>query len=126
MVVGDYAIDLDTIVIGSGPGGYVAAIHAAELGQKVAVIEKENTLGGVCLNVGCIPSKALMQVSENYRTALENEDEGISASDVKLDWAKVQEFRAGVVNKMTNGVSYLFKKNKIDVIHGVALSLIHI
>ena len=55
MVVGDYAIDLDTIVIGSGPGGYVAAIHAAELGQKVAVIEKENTLGGVCLNVGCIP-----------------------------------------------------------------------
>ena len=120
MVVGDYAIDLDTIVIGSGPGGYVAAIHAAELGQKVAVIEKENTLGGVCLNVGCIPSKALIQVSENYRTALENEDEGISASDVKLDWAKVQEFRAGVVNKMTNGVSYLFKKNKIDVIHGVA------
>ena len=111
----------------------MAAIHAAELGQKVAVIEKENTLGGVCLNVGCIPSKALIQVSENYRTALENEDEGISASDVKLDWAKVQEFRAGVVNKMTNGVSYLFKKNKIDVIHGVAflktdhsLSLIHI
>lgn len=99
MVVGDYAIDLDTIVIGSGPGGYVAAIHAAELGQKVAVIEKENTLGGVCLNVGCIPSKALIQVSENYRTALENEDEGISASDVKLDWAKVQEFRAGAVKR---------------------------
>ena len=80
MVVGDFPIELDTIVIGSGPGGYVAAVHAAELGQKVAVVEKEDTLGGICLNVGCIPSKAIIQVSHNYRTSLDNEDQGISAT----------------------------------------------
>lgn len=120
MVVGDYAIDLDTVVIGSGPGGYVAAVHAAELGQKVTVIEREKSYGGVCLRVGCIPSKALIQVSENYRTALDNADEGISAPDVKLDWSKVQDFRGKVVNRMTNGVAYLFKKNHIDVVKGSA------
>lgn len=119
MVVGDFPIELDTIVIGSGPGGYVAAVHAAELGQKVAVVEKEDTLGGICLNVGCIPSKAIIQVSHNYRTSLDNEDQGISA-DVNLDFAKVQSYKQSVVQRMTNGVAYLFKKNKIEVLRGTA------
>lgn len=119
MVVGDFPIELDTIVIGSGPGGYVAAVHAAELGQKVAVVEKEPTLGGICLNVGCIPSKAIIQVSHNYRTSLDNADQGINAK-VDLDFAKVQAFKQSVVQRMTNGVAYLFKKNKIDVLRGTA------
>lgn len=120
MVVGDYAIDLDTIVVGSGPGGYVAAVHAAELGQKVAVVERYDALGGVCLNVGCIPSKAMIQVSHEYLTAKDGADRGIETGDVKLDFDKVQEYRKQVVNRMSNGVAYLFKKNKIDVIHGTA------
>lgn len=120
MVVGDFPIDLDTVVIGSGPGGYVAAVHAAELGQKVTVIEENDQLGGVCLRVGCIPSKALIQVSHDYQTTLHSVDEGIAASDVDLDWSKVQGYRGSVVQRMTNGVAYLFKKNKIDVIHGRA------
>ncbi len=120
MVVGDFPIDLDTVVIGSGPGGYVAAVHAAELGQKVTVIEENDQLGGVCLRVGCIPSKALIQVSHDYQTTLHSADEGVAASDVDLDWSKVQGYRGSVVQRMTNGVAYLFKKNKIDVIHGRA------
>lgn len=118
MVVGDFPIDLDTIVVGAGPGGYVAAIHAAELGQKVAVVE--NTfLGGVCLNVGCIPSKALIQVGHNYQTALNSADQGVEASP-KLNWEKTQAFKDSVVKRMTNGVGFLFKKHKIDVIWGTA------
>ena len=120
MVVGDFPIDLDTVVIGSGPGGYVAAVHAAELGQKVTVIEENDQLGGVCLRVGCIPSKALIQVSHDYQTTLHSADEGVNASGVDLDWSKVQGYRGSVVQRMTNGVAYLFKKNKIDVIHGRA------
>lgn len=120
MVVGDFPIDLDTVVIGSGPGGYVAAVHAAELGQKVTVIEENDQLGGVCLRVGCIPSKALIQVSHDYQTARNSAKEGITAHDVDLDWSKVQGYRQSVVQRMTNGVAYLFKKNKIDVIHGKA------
>ena len=120
MVVGDFPIDLDTVVIGSGPGGYVAAVHAAELGQKVTVIEDNAKLGGVCLRVGCIPSKALIQVSHDYQTALGSASEGVVADTVKLDWDKVQKYRGSVVQRMTNGVAYLFKKNHIDVIHGKA------
>ena len=86
MVVGDFPIDLDTVVIGSGPGGYVAAVHAAELGQKVTVIEENAKLGGVCLRVGCIPSKALIQVSHDYQTALGSASEGVVADTVKLEW----------------------------------------
>lgn len=120
MVVGDFPIDLDTVVIGSGPSGYVAAVHAAELGQKVTVIEENDHLGGVCLRVGCIPSKALIQVSHDYQTALNSASEGVDTADVSLDWTKVQGYRGSVVQRMTNGVAYLFKKNKIDVLHGRA------
>lgn len=120
MVVGDFPVDLDTVVIGSGPGGYVAAVHAAELGQKVTVVEDNPKLGGVCLRVGCIPSKAMIQASHDYQTSLHSQNEGISADHVSLDWSKVQHYRASVVQRMTNGVSYLFKKNKIEVLHGRA------
>lgn len=119
MVVGDFAIDLDTVVIGAGPGGYVAAIHAAELGQKVTVIEKE-FLGGVCLNVGCIPSKALIQVGHNYQTALHSDEMGIEARDVAFHMDKAHDFKNKVVHQMTSGVGYLFKKHHIDVIWGSA------
>ena len=78
MVVGDFALELDTVVIGSGPGGYVAAIRAAQMGQKVAIIEREY-IGGVCLNVGCIPSKALIAAGHHYQEALNSQMFGVSA-----------------------------------------------
>ncbi|MGD6775542.1 dihydrolipoyl dehydrogenase [Sutcliffiella horikoshii] len=119
MVVGDFAIDVDTLVIGSGPGGYVAAIRAAQLGQKVTIVEK-NTLGGVCLNVGCIPSKALISAGHRFETAKHSEDMGIKAENVTVDFSKVQEWKAGVVKKLTGGVEGLLKGNKVDIVSGEA------
>ncbi|WLR53647.1 dihydrolipoyl dehydrogenase [Mesobacillus subterraneus] len=119
MVVGDFPIETDTLVVGAGPGGYVAAIRAAQLGQKVTIVEKA-TLGGVCLNVGCIPSKALISAGHRYENALHSEDMGIKAENVTLDFSKVQEFKAGVVKKLTGGVEGLLKGNKIDIVSGEA------
>lgn len=119
MVVGDFPIETDTIVIGSGPGGYVAAIRAAQLGQKVTIIEKAN-LGGVCLNVGCIPSKALISAGHRYENAAHSESMGIIAENVKVDFTKVQEFKAGVVKKLTGGVEGLLKGNKVEIVSGEA------
>ena len=119
MVVGDFPIETDTLVVGAGPGGYVAAIRAAQLGQKVTIVEK-GTLGGVCLNVGCIPSKALISAGHRYENALHSEDMGIKAENVTLDFSKVQEFKAGVVKKLTGGVEGLLKGNKIDIVKGEA------
>ena len=119
MVVGDFPIETDTLVIGAGPGGYVAAIRAAQLGQKVTVVEK-GTVGGVCLNVGCIPSKALISAGHRYDHAKNSSEMGISAENVTLDFAKVQEFKAGVVKKLTGGVAGLLKGNKIDTVYGEA------
>ncbi|MCU9612253.1 dihydrolipoyl dehydrogenase [Caldibacillus lycopersici] len=119
MVVGDFPIETDTIVIGAGPGGYVAAIRAAQLGQKVTVVEKGN-VGGVCLNVGCIPSKALINVGHKYHDAKHSEDIGLIGESVKLDFSKVQAFKDSVVKKLTGGVSGLLKGNKIEVVSGEA------
>ncbi|MBY0120864.1 dihydrolipoyl dehydrogenase [Bacillus sp. S/N-304-OC-R1] len=119
MVVGDFPIETETIVIGSGPGGYVAAIRAAQLGQKVTIVEKAN-LGGVCLNVGCIPSKALIAAGHRYETAKHSDSIGITAENVTVDFTKVQEFKAGVVKKLTGGVEGLLKGNKIDIVRGEA------
>jgi dihydrolipoamide dehydrogenase len=120
MVVGAQATELDTIVIGSGPGGYVAAIRAAELGQKVTVIERD-MIGGVCLNVGCIPSKALINVGHHYRATQTENPFGLAVAGAKLDWEKTQDWKQhGVVDKLTGGVSSLFKKHGIDVIRGDA------
>ncbi|MDT2782774.1 dihydrolipoamide dehydrogenase [Vagococcus fluvialis] len=120
MVVGDFAVELDTVVIGAGPGGYVAAIRAAQMGQKVAIIEREY-IGGVCLNVGCIPSKALISAGHRFHEAKHSEIFGVTAENVSLDFAKTQEWKNnGVVNKLTTGVKFLLKKNKVEVIEGEA------
>src|SRR5690606_2985677 len=103
------------IVIGAGPGGYVAAIRAAQLGQKVTIVEKGN-LGGVCLNVGCIPSKALISASQRFVSAKESEDIGIKAEKVTVDFTKVQEWKAGIVKQLTGGVAGLLKGNKVEII----------
>jgi len=120
MVVGEFTTEVDTIVLGAGPGGYVAAIRAAQLGQKVVIVEKEH-FGGVCLNVGCIPSKALISASHRYQHALESEDMGVKAENVTLDFGKVQEWKGSVVNKLTGGVKSLLKANKVELVEGEAL-----
>ena len=108
----------DLVFIGAGPGGYVGAIRAAQLGMKVGVVEKRAKLGGTCLNVGCIPSKALLQSSEKYREATHAfAKHGIKAS-VALDLPTMMKRKDGVVDQLTKGVAFLFKKHKIDHIQG--------
>ncbi|MGO1922891.1 MAG: dihydrolipoyl dehydrogenase [Jeotgalicoccus sp.] len=119
MVVGDFPIETDTIVIGAGPGGYVAAIRAAQLGQSVTLVEKAD-IGGVCLNVGCIPSKAMISSAHRYQEAQNSEDMGVITEGVKLDFSKVQEFKDSVVNKLVGGVDMLLKGNKVNVVKGEA------
>ena len=119
MVVGDFPVETDTIVIGAGPGGYVAAIRAAQLGQNVTLVEK-NKVGGVCLNVGCIPSKAMISSAHRYHEAQHSEDMGVITEGVKLDFSKVQEFKDSVVNKLVGGVEMLLKGNKVNVVQGEA------
>lgn len=113
------AQSFDLVVIGGGPGGYVCALRAAQLGQKVAVVEKRATLGGTCLNVGCIPSKALLVSSENYSATQHAwAEHGIKVAGVELDLAQMQARKAEVVKANTRGVEFLFKKNKIAWIKG--------
>jgi dihydrolipoamide dehydrogenase len=110
----------DVIVIGSGPGGYVAAIRCAQLGLKTAIVEKYPTLGGTCLNVGCIPSKALLDSSEHYHNAAHTfETHGIKLSNLKVDLKQMIIRKDDVVKQNTDGINYLMKKNKIDVHQGV-------
>ncbi len=109
----------DFAVIGAGPGGYVAAIRAAQLGLKVALIEERDRLGGTCLNVGCVPSKALLESSELFQVARDRLGEhGIGAAVVKLDLAKMMERKSRIVTEVTDGLGLLMKKNKITVING--------
>jgi len=109
----------DLVVIGSGPGGYVAAIRAAQLGFKTAIVEKDATLGGTCLNVGCIPSKALLQSSELVEEAQKSFDRhGISVGEVKVDLAKMLKRKDTIVRQLTGGVAALMKKNGIEVAQG--------
>jgi dihydrolipoamide dehydrogenase len=110
----------DVIVIGSGPGGYVCAIRAAQLGLKTACVEKRATLGGTCLNIGCIPSKALLQSSENFLSVAHWAEHGIHVGEVKLDLARMQARKGEVVAANTKGVEFLFKKNKITWLKGAA------
>jgi len=109
----------EVVVIGSGPGGYVAAIRAGQLGKKVVCIDKE-FVGGVCLNVGCIPSKALIQASKSYEHAKHNETMGIFASDVKVDVTRLQAWKGEVVGKLTGGVRQLLKAAGAQFISGTA------
>lgn len=122
MVVGEVTKEVDVLVIGAGPGGYVAAIRAAQLGKKVTLVEKEN-VGGTCLNVGCIPSKALISAAERYEQMQNDPGMGIVAENVKVDFAKVQEWKQGIVAKLTGGVESLLKGNKVEVISGEAIFL---
>lgn len=110
----------DVIVIGSGPGGYVAAIRCAQLGLKTAIIEKYKTLGGTCLNVGCIPSKALLDSSEHFHNAAHTfAEHGIKLADLQVDLPQMIKRKQGVVDANVQGVAFLMKKNKIDVHQGV-------
>ena len=113
----------DLVVIGAGPGGYVAAIVAAQKGMRVACIEKRKTLGGTCLNVGCIPSKALLHASEQYENSIKsngNEEWGIRYNEVSLDLPKLLKKKLGIVDELTKGIDFLFKKNKVTKYIGAA------
>lgn len=111
----------DVVVIGSGPGGYVAAVRCAQLGMKTAIIERYNTLGGTCLNVGCIPSKAMLDSTEHFHNAATRFGaHGINISAPKVDLPKMVERKADVVAQNCAGIDYLMDKNKIDVFHGFA------
>ena len=113
----------DLVVIGAGPGGYVAAIVAAQKGMRVACIEKRKTLGGTCLNVGCIPSKALLHASEQYENSIKsngNEEWGIRYKEVNLDLPKLLKKKLGIVDELTKGIDFLFKKNKVTKYIGTA------
>ncbi|RME14767.1 MAG: dihydrolipoyl dehydrogenase [Bdellovibrio sp.] len=112
--------EFDLIVIGSGPGGYIGAIRAAQLGLKTAVVEKEKTFGGTCLNIGCIPSKALLDSSEYYSMAAHKDFEkhGLEFSGLKLNLKAMMKRKEKVVEELTNGIAYLFKKNKITSLRG--------
>src|SRR3974390_3162377 len=105
----------DLVVIGTGPGGYVCAIRAAQLGMKVAVVEKNDTLGGACLNIGCIPSKALLHASEMFEEAGHGLGPlGVVVGAPKLDHAALMKHKDDTVAANVNGVAFLFKKNKIE------------
>ena len=112
--------DYDVIIIGSGPGGYVCAIRCAQLGLKTACVEGRDTLGGTCLNVGCIPSKAMLHASEMYHEAITHFDTmGITEVSPKIDLTKMQAYKQSTVDTNTKGIEFLFKKNKVDVAQGL-------
>ena len=110
----------DVIVIGSGPGGYISAVRASQLGLKAAIIEKYATMGGTCLNVGCIPSKALLDSSHHYYDAVKHfEEHGILIDPPKIDFTKMIDRKATVVEQTTGGIKYLMDKNNVDVFEGM-------
>src|SRR5215813_3223811 len=109
----------DVVIIGSGPGGYVAAIRAAQLGLRTACVETRGSLGGTCLNIGCIPSKALLQSSEKFAEAGHAlAEHGVKVSGVELDLGTMMGRKDRVVTTLTRGVEFLFRKNKIDWLKG--------
>src|SRR5579872_5728624 len=108
----------DVIVLGSGPGGYSAAIRAGQYGLKVAVIEKDPKLGGTCLHVGCIPAKAFLHAADVWERFLHSEEDGIHCENPRLDFGLVSDRKNTIVSKHAKGVDFLMKKNKVDVIKG--------
>src|SRR5689334_1038145 len=108
----------DLVIIGSGPGGYVAAIRAAQLGMSVLIVEKEPRLGGVCTLWGCIPTKALLHTADLLEEARHGADVGVAAREVRLDMPAAMKHKEKVVRQSTNGITYLMKKNRVDVVSG--------
>ena len=118
--------NFDVIIIGGGPGGYVCAIRSAQLGFKTACVESRETLGGTCLNVGCIPSKSLLNLSESYHKAKkEFNGLGIEVNDIKLNLSQMMKNKNKSVLTLTKGVEYLFKKNNITFLRGKGSILIY-
>ena len=113
-------VTYDLVVIGSGPGGYSAAVRAGQYGLKTAIVEKDNKLGGVCLHVGCIPTKALLHTAEMWHFATHAEEEGIGIEKPVLNYPKAVERKAAIVTKHAKGVEFLMKKNKVEVVSGYA------
>ena len=111
-------IQVDLVVLGSGPGGYSAAFRAADLGQKVALVERFDHIGGVCLNVGCIPSKALLHIAKFIDEAGEMKAQGVDVGDVKLDMEKIRGWKDGVVGKLTGGLAMMAKQRKVEIVTG--------
>ncbi|HTC91324.1 MAG TPA: FAD-dependent oxidoreductase, partial [Bryobacteraceae bacterium] len=113
----------DLIVIGSGPGGYSAAVRAGQYGLKTAIVEKDPKLGGTCLHVGCIPTKALLHTADLWEHFVNPGDEGIQCENPKLDYTKVLDRKNKIVSKHAKGVEFLMKKNKVDWVKGYATIL---
>ncbi|MEI7556522.1 NAD(P)/FAD-dependent oxidoreductase, partial [Candidatus Chlorohelix sp.] len=122
MVVGDVTTAVDVVVLGGGPGGYVAAIRAAQLGKSVVLVEQSTVMGGVCLNEGCIPLKALLASSERYWQARESEllaGMGILTEGATLDFSRMQGWKEGIIRRLTEGVAKLLSGNRVEVVHGL-------
>ncbi len=119
MVVGELSIECDIAVIGSGPGGYVAAIRAAQLGKDVVIVEKEKKLGGICLNLGCIPTKALITSSDYFNVLKELDMMGINVENHSVDINKMNEWKSGIINKLESGIRMLCAKYGIEIIEGI-------
>ena len=117
MVVGDLATEVDVAILGAGPGGYVAAIRAAQLGQQVALIEP-GPLGGTCLNEGCIPSKALLAAADELWRLKGLDELGINLSEPELDFSQMQRWKSGVVDRLKQGVQKLLQANDVEVVSG--------
>lgn len=113
------SIQTEVVVLGSGPGGYTAAFRAADLGKKVVLIERYESIGGVCLNVGCIPSKALLHAAKVIDEAAEMSNHGIQFGKPKIDTVKLRDWKNSVVNKLTGGLKMLAKQRKVEIVHGV-------
>src|SRR5690625_320097 len=110
--------EYDVVILGGGPGGYVAAIRASQLGLNVAIVEKSK-LGGTCLHKGCIPSKSLLRSAEVFRQTKEAKDFGIESDNISVNFKNVQKRKENIVNKLHLGVQALMKKGKIDIYHGI-------
>ena len=108
----------DVVIIGSGPGGYVASIRAGQLGLKTALIEKDDKFGGTCLHVGCIPTKALLLNADVYDYVKNAKEFGIVCKEFSVDWAAVQDRKNKIVTKLAKGVEFLLKKNKVEILQG--------
>lgn len=119
MVVGSLTVETDLVIIGGGPGGYVAAIRAAELGKDVIIVEKNKGLGGVCLHVGCIPTKALITSSDYFNVMSDLESMGIKVQNYSIDMVKMNEWKQGIIDKMERGIKGLCDKHGIEVIEGL-------